>query len=38
MNQWNADAYLTHSYTMKPFDVSGKEAFSKHCEKRRKCW
>ena len=29
---------LTHSHTMKPFDASGKEAFSKHCGKRRKCW
>ena len=23
---------------MKPSDVSGKEAFSKHCGKKRKCW
>ena len=23
---------------MTPFDISGKEAFSKHCGKRRKCW
>ena len=23
---------------MTPFDVSGKEAFAKHCGKRRKCW
>ena len=27
---------LTHSHTMPPFDVSGKEAYSKHCGKRRK--
>ena len=29
--------YLTHSHTMTPFDVSGKEAFWKHCGKRRNC-
>ena len=28
---------LTHSHTMTPFDASRKEAFSKHCEKRRNC-
>ena len=28
---------LTHSDTMTPFDWSGKEAFKKHCEKRRNC-
>ena len=29
---------FTHSHTMTPFDLSGKEAFSKYCGKRRKCW
>ena len=29
---------LTHFYTMTPFDMSGKDAFSKNCGKRRKCW
>ena len=29
---------LTHSHTMTPFDVSGKEAYSKHCGKSRKSW
>ena len=29
---------LTHSQTMTTFDVSGKEAVSKHSEKRGKCW
>ena len=29
---------LAYSHTITPFDVSGKEAFSKHCGKRRKCW
>ena len=28
---------LTHSHTMTPFDRSGKEAFWKHCGKRRNC-
>ena len=28
---------LTHSHTMTPFDASGKEAFWKHCGKRRNC-
>ena len=28
---------LKHSYTMTPFDGSGKEAFWKHCGKRRNC-
>ena len=32
-----ADDILTHSHTMTPFDVSGKETFPKHCGKRRKC-
>ena len=34
----NADTILTHSHSLTPFDVSRKEAFSKHCGKRRKCW
>ena len=28
---------LTHSHTMTPFDAPGKQAFWKHCEKRRNC-
>ena len=28
---------LTHSHTMTPFDTSGKQAFWKHCGKRRTC-
>ena len=28
---------LTHSHTMTPFDASGKQAFRKHCRKRRNC-
>ena len=27
---------LTHSRTITPYDVSGKEAFSKHCGERTK--
>ena len=30
---WN----LTHSHTMTPFDAPGKQAFWKHCGKRRNC-
>ena len=29
--------YLTRSHTMAPFDTSRKEAFLKHCGKRRNC-
>ena len=29
---------LTHSNTMTPFDAPGKQAFWKHCGKRRNCW
>ena len=28
---------LTHSHTMTPFDAPGKQAFCKHCGKRRNC-
>ena len=28
---------LTHSYTITPFDTPEKQAFRKHCEKRRNC-
>ena len=28
---------LTHSHTMTPFDAPGKQAFWKHCGKRRNC-
>ena len=28
---------LTHSHTMTPFDTPGKQAFWKHCGKRRNC-
>ena len=28
---------LTHSHTMTPFDAPGKQAFLKHCEKKRNC-
>ena len=28
---------LTHSHTMTPFDAPGKQAFGKHCGKRRNC-
>ena len=28
---------LSHSHTMTPFDASGKQAFWKHCGKRRNC-
>ena len=28
---------ITHSHTMTPFDASGKQAFWKHCGKRRNC-
>ena len=28
---------LTHSHTMTPFDASRKQAFRKHCGKRRNC-
>ena len=28
---------LTHSHTITPFDASGKQAFWKHCGKRRNC-
>ena len=28
---------LNHSYSMTPFDASGKEVFWKHCRKRRNC-
>ena len=28
---------LTHSHTMTPFDAPGKQAFRKHCGKRRNC-
>ena len=28
---------LTHSHTMMPFDAPGKQAFRKHCGKRRNC-
>ena len=31
------DLGLTHSHTMTPFDAPGKEAFCKHCGKRRNC-
>ena len=31
------DNILTHSHKMTPFDASGKEAFWKHCGKRRNC-
>ena len=27
----------THSHTMTPFDAPGKQAFRKHCGKRRNC-
>ena len=29
--------WLTHSHTMTPFDAPGKQAFRKHCGKRRNC-
>ena len=29
--------WLTHSHTMTPFDAPGKQAFWKHCGKRRNC-
>ena len=32
-----AENWLTHSHTMTPFDAPGKEAFWKHCGKRRNC-
>ena len=28
---------LTHSHTMTPFEACGKQAFGKHCGKRRNC-
>ena len=28
---------LTHSHTMTPFDAPGKQAFWKHCGKKRNC-
>ena len=28
---------LTHSHTIKPFDAPGKQAFGKHCGKRKNC-
>ena len=28
---------LTHAHTMTPFDASGKQAYLKHCGKRRNC-
>ena len=31
------DCTLTHSHTMTPFDAPGKQAFCKHCGKRRNC-
>ena len=31
-----ANKHLTHSHTMTPFDVSGKEQFSKHCGEKEK--
>ena len=30
-------AHLTHSHTITPFDTPGKQAFWKHCGKRRNC-
>ena len=33
----STDKELTHSHTMKPFDAPGKQAFWKHCGKRRNC-
>ena len=32
-----ADDILTHSHTMTPFDAPSKQAFWKHCGKRRIC-
>ena len=29
--------FLTHSHIMTPFDAPGKQAFRKHCGKRRNC-
>ena len=34
---WNFVVWLTYSYTMTPFDAPGKQAFWKHCGKRRNC-
>ena len=35
--RWGLSTTLTHSHTMTPFDAPGKQAFWKHCGKRRNC-
>ena len=37
-HKWNnVEMHLNHSLTMTPFEASGKQAFWKHCGKRRNC-
>ena len=36
-SQTGCKKYLTHFHTMTPYDAPGKQAFWKHCGKRRNC-